>query len=120
MNTATNFPKAKSPLAMAAAESVISKMAAGEKKSVSVAQWLRGSDGDGGGASLQNAYQQSVWIYACITAIGEQVAQTAFRFSKGQRRGQSLVESGPIVDLFQQPNKQQNRFGFWELIVAWL
>lgn len=94
--------------------------------------FLRGDDAGGGGAVLSSAYQQSVWVYSCVSAIAEQVAQIPFRFSrvrnnsklkiKNSKRaiGEDIVDSGPVVDLFNRPHPQLNRFQFWELAVSWL
>jgi HK97 family phage portal protein len=73
-----------------------------------------------GGASLTSAYQQSVWVYSCIHALGSNVAQIPFRFSRGRRKGEDLIASGPLVTLFDRPHPQLNRFAFWELYVSWL
>lgn len=104
------------------------------KKAFNPTQWLAGNESDSGSsATISNAYQQSVWVYACVSAIAEQVAQIPFRFSKVQaapmkerrqwkRRsaGEDIIEAGPLVDLFNQPHPQLNRFQFWELVVSWL
>jgi len=99
--------------------------------------WMRGDDGDGGGANLVSAYQQSTWVYACVSAIAQQVAQIPFRFSRVgnvdrgesaslrrrlRRRamGEDIIESGPLVQLFENPHPQLNRYQFWELLVSWL
>ena len=103
-------------------------------KSASTLAWQRGDDASEGGAALMNAYQQSVWVYACVSALAEQVAQIPFRFSrvdaapakartgKWRKRalGEDMVESGPVVDLFARPHPQLTRFQFWELAVSWL
>jgi phage portal protein BeeE len=83
------------------------------------AAWLGGDD-DPSPGTLQNGYQQSVWIYACIQAIAEQVALTPFRFSYGQPRGEEIIETGPLVGLFNRPHPCLDRFEFWELYVTHL
>src|SRR5437762_9935873 len=84
--------------------------------------FLRGDYDDNlrGGAALTSAYQQSVWVYACIHTLGSNVAQIPFRFAQGTRRGEDLISGGPLVDLFNRPHPQLNRFAFWELYVSWL
>jgi HK97 family phage portal protein len=97
--------------------------------------FLTGSDGEAnGGARLSSAYQQSSWVYSCVSAIAEQVAQIPFRFSRAERvpakerhgrwrrkaTGEHIVETGEIVALFNQPHPFLNRFQFWELLVSWL
>src|SRR5436309_3077548 len=77
-------------------------------------------DSEPGGAALVSPYQQSVWVYSCIHTLGANVAQIPFRFSRGQRKGEDLLSSGPLIDLFNRPHPQLSRFGFWELYVSWL
>ncbi len=89
--------------------------------SVSLQNWAQGgSGGNEGGATLSNAYLQSVWVYSAINALGQNVAQVPFRFSRGEARGEDVIENGPLVDLLNHPHPQLDRFLFWELIVAWL
>src|SRR5258706_12141765 len=91
------------------------------QRSVGPQSWLRGGDDDlRGGATLTSAYQQSVWVYSCIHTLAANVAQIPFRFSRGQRKGEDLITTGPLVDLFNRPHPQLTRFGFWELYISWL
>jgi len=73
-----------------------------------------------GGAALVNPYEQSVWVHACIHTLAVNVAQVPFRISRGSRKGEDLVTSGPAVELFNRPHPQLSRFAFWELYVSWL
>jgi len=73
-----------------------------------------------GGAALVNPYEQSVWVHACIHTLAANVAQAPFRFSRGARKGEDLLTTGPLVELFNRPHPQLTRFGFWELYVSWL
>src|SRR6185436_5664756 len=84
--------------------------------------FLRGDYDDAirGGVALTSAYQQSVWVYSCIHTLGSNVAQIPFRFSQGRRKGEDIINSGPLVALFDRPHPQLNRFAFWELYVSWL
>lgn len=82
--------------------------------------WLAGrEDTLPGDAMLTSAYQQSSWVYACVTTLAESVSAIPFRFvdSKGAE-----LRSPPsdLVRLFEQPHAQLDRFQFWELIVIWL
>jgi HK97 family phage portal protein len=104
------------------------------KKAFNPGPFLRGDDIGAGGANMTSSYQQSVWVYSCVSAIAEQVAQIPFRFSRVSKSGaqgltrptrrksmgEDIVESGPVVDLFNRPHPQLNRFQFWELAVSWL
>src|SRR5258706_2308 len=92
-------------------------------RSAEAESWLRAdsiTDDSRGGATLTCAYQQSVWVYSCIHTLGANVAQIPLRFSRGQRKGEDLITSGPLIDLFNRPHPQLSRFAFWELYVSWL
>ncbi len=93
-----------------------------EEKSLSPAAWLRGEDSGGTADSLSagSAHQQSVWVYACVSAIAENLANIPFRFSRGQGRGEDILDTGDFVTLFDRPHPMLNRFEFWEYVVAWL
>ena len=94
----------------------------------------RDSDDSGGGAQLTSAYQQSTWVYACIVALAEQVAQIPLRISRGQRvgmkardvrwrkraAGEELVEDGALVELLNRPHPQMTRVEFWQMVLSWL
>lgn len=108
---------------MKAASLQFSSIAAPNARSLgALAQaWLRGDDGAGvGGATLTSAMQQSVWVYACVTAISEQVAHIPFVFSQGERDGEKIVKQGEVVNLFNRPNEYIDRFLFWDLLNQWL
>src|SRR6185436_18843194 len=99
------------------------------RRSMSPEQWLRADD-DLPRLTLTNAFTQSTWIYACVSAVAQQVAQTPFRVGVGEPArgrmsaerniGDALVQSGPLIDLLEQPHPQLERFLFWELVIGWL
>ena len=84
--------------------------------------WDRGDDlnQSAGGLSLSTAELQSVWVYACVQAIAESVANTPFRLSVGTRKGEEIVESGPVFELWNRPHPLTDRYQFWELLIQWL
>src|SRR5512138_1877717 len=84
-----------------------------------VAAFLRGDD-IGPSNSLLNAYEQVVWVYRAINVLAEQVANIPFVFSRGERGSESLITSGPLLDLYSRPHPQIDRFQYWELRVMWL
>lgn len=88
--------------------------------SSAVLSFLRGDEGEAGGAALTNAFTQSTWVYACVTAIARQVANTPFCITQGRGKGEVKIESGPLFDLFARPHPQFTRFEFWELLICWL
>jgi HK97 family phage portal protein len=91
-----------------------------------VKEWLRGQDLDDsgrGGATLINAYSQSVWVYAAVNALAVNVAEVEFKFctrTPGAESDENPIESGPLVDLFNRPHRMYHRFAFWESYVTWL
>lgn len=72
------------------------------------------------GTVLSNAYQQVVWVYRAINALAEQVSNIPFRFSSTADNGEQVITSGPLVDFYNRPHPQINRFQYWELRVIWL
>src|ERR1043166_6253109 len=58
---------------------------------------LRNDDDLRGGATLVNPYEQSVWVHACIHTLAANIAQVPFRFSRGVRKGEDLITTGPLV-----------------------
>ena len=56
-------------------------------------------------------YRQSVWTYACINAIAENIAQVPFKLRKDAGNLEpDTIESGELYDLFQSPNPLMNCF----------
>jgi phage portal protein BeeE len=84
--------------------------------------WLRGEDVSypSSRPHLSNAYEQVVWVYRCVNAIAEQIANIPFLFSRGQRGRESLITSGPLLDFYSQPHPSTNAFQYWELRLLWL
>jgi HK97 family phage portal protein len=93
------------------------------QKSLSPAtqQWLRGEDDNGssGEAELSNAYVQSVWVYACVSKIAEQLAGIPLEVSQGKGKGETKLEDGELVQLLANPSPSIDAFGFWELAFTW-
>ncbi len=93
----------------------------GQKSLNPVEDFLRGDHGESrSGADLSSPYSQSIWVYVAISILAENVAQIPFRFSRGQAGGDDLIESGPVVDLFNRPHPTLDRGLFWNLVVTWL
>jgi HK97 family phage portal protein len=86
---------------------------------VTPADWLRGKDLDYA-PMLRNAYEQVVWVYRAVNVLAEQVANIPFTWSTGARGRESLIDSGPLLNFYNQPHPQINRFQYWELRVIWL
>src|SRR5438105_1107195 len=92
-----------------------------KRKSVDpeITAWLRGASGQTG-AQLDNAYEQVVWVYRAINVLAEQVANITFLFSTGERGRENLITRGPLIDFYNRPHPQINRFQYWELRIIWL
>ena len=108
-----SISKSTQPVSIAAKEPLQAPLA------VAAAEWLRGED-VGGVPLLRNAYEQVVWVYRAVNVLAEQVANVPFLFSAGARGSESLITSGPLVDLYRRPHPHINRFQYWELRVMWL
>ena len=119
----------------------------GDKKSISpdMQAWINGMDipDSDMGAKMVSPYMQSTWIYTAVSAMAENLAQIPFRISRvgsgGARRvralrgsadprhrelcrralGESIVESGEVVDLFDHPHPTMDKTLFWEQVVSW-
>src|SRR5688500_13883394 len=81
--------------------------------------WLRGEDTPAP-ALLTSAFQQSAWVYACITTLAENVSAIPFRILEKHDRTWEPTDNADMVRLFNQPHPHMDRFAFWELIVSWL
>jgi HK97 family phage portal protein len=110
-----------------------------------MSNWLRLDDMEAGGegAKLGSPYVQSSWVYIAISRLAEKVSSIPFRISRmdgGQARrvkalrgssdpthrsyirrilGETIVESGDALDLFNRPHPTMNRQLFWEMVVTW-
>ncbi len=82
--------------------------------------WLRGDAPDSRTPALSNAYEQVVWVYRAINVLAEQIGNIPFLFSNGERGRENLITSGPLIDFYDQPHPQINRFQYWELRLIWL
>src|SRR5438552_3067240 len=82
--------------------------------------WFKGSDLATAGAVLSNAYQQVVWVYRAINVLAEQIGNIPFLFSSGERGRENLITHGPLVNFYDHPHPQINRFQYWELRIIWL
>src|SRR5215217_1460371 len=130
-----------------AAQSTAETTPAHEAKAVSpeTSNWLRLDDMEAGGegAKLGSPYVQSSWVYIAISRLAEKVSSIPFRISRldsGKARrvralrgsadpahrhfvrralGETIVESGDVIDLFDRPHPTMNRQLFWEMVVTW-
>src|SRR4051794_33514199 len=89
-----------------------------QRSSSPIKAWLRGEDTTT--HILTSPYEQSIWVYTAVSALAQTVSSVPFRISRGDRSGENILTSGPLVDLFNQPHPLLNRFRFWEFLVTWL
>src|SRR6266404_9409687 len=82
--------------------------------------WLRGDCPAAGGRALSDPYEQVVWVYRAINVLAEQIGNIPFLFSSGERGRENLITYGPLVDFYDHPHPQINRFQYWELRIIWL
>ncbi len=113
--------------------------------SPNAAAFVAGTDIDqeAQGAKLLNPYSQSSWVYSAISILAQNVANIPFRISRmggGNVRkvrslrnsadprhrsmvrralNQDIIDSGDVVDLFQQPHPTMDASLFWEMVVTW-
>jgi HK97 family phage portal protein len=103
-----------------------------------VRAFLTGETPVSGRLTLGNAYEASVWVYACVARLAESLANVPWVICRGEaedrgqraegrgRRGMGrrsegeVVDAGAVVELFAQPNSLMTGFDFWEMLVTWL
>ena len=66
----------------------------------------------GNNEKITDPFKQSLWVAACINTIVKRFASAPFEIKKGD----DLVESGPVFDLFENPNPFQDSNIFHETI----
>lgn len=71
-------------------------------------------------ARVTDPFVQVGAVYACIEKIAKTLGQIEFKLSRGQRKGEALIEAGPLYHLFQQPHRRLNRVEFIELLIQQL
>jgi len=55
-------------------------------------------------AKLTQPYREHVWVYACINAIAQSISGVPLLFKTGTRKDSQVLESHPLIDLFETPN----------------
>jgi HK97 family phage portal protein len=53
---------------------------------------------------LTHPYKDHVWVYSCVNAIAQNLMGIPLLFFTGSRKDKKLVETGPLVQLFETPN----------------
>lgn len=65
--------------------------------------------------TLRSPYRQLPVVYACIQAKARNIAKVPFVLH--EEGSGDVIESGPLVDLFANPNKVTSRYELWQGIV---
>jgi len=90
-----------------------------EKSTATELAYLLGQidDDDSGSVRVSaNPYGQISWVNIAVTKIAQHVARARFDIL----RGEAIVESGPIHDLFRDVNPFLSRSQLWESTTSWL
>ena len=90
-----------------------------KKSSPSLQAWVNGDDLDNPQLKLVNPYSQSPWINIAISVLAENLAHIPFRVSRAKRGADDVIESGPVIDLFENPHPTLTRTLFWQTLVSW-
>jgi len=121
----------------------------GESKALSpdMQAFVSGSDLDdldsSKGTKFVTAYAQSAWVYIAVSVLAKNIAKIPFRISRvgrGQAKkiralrtssrpehrqfvrkalGETIIDDGPCVDLFNRPHPTMDANLFWEMVVTW-
>lgn len=79
-----------------------------------------------GGTTARRPFEQSVWVYGCVTIIAQSFAQIPLwlgkkaTVTKGRKRGFQQISSHPILDLLEQPNEYMTKETFLESWITYL
>ena len=65
-------------------------------------------------------YKQHVWVYACVNAIAQNIAGVPLGFCAGTKKNKRLVETGPLVKLFETPNPTMSGYQLLEATLIFL
>ena len=76
--------------------------------------WLRDMEGSATAGSVGDPYANVVWVFRCVQSISENCARVPLRW---QTIGDQFVESGPLCQLFDNPDPLNDVDGY-EFIVA--
>lgn len=68
------------------------------------------------GISVNKPYSQSAVVYRAVRSIAENIPQAHYKVFSGN----DVVNNGPIVNLFNNPNGYMSRFELWEGIATYL
>jgi HK97 family phage portal protein len=69
---------------------------------------------------LTQPYREHVWVYACINAIAQSISSVPLLFKTGSRKDPQVVDSHPLIDLFEAPNPMMSGSQLLEATLVYL
>jgi HK97 family phage portal protein len=69
---------------------------------------------------LTQPYREHVWVYACVNAIAQSISSVPLLFKTGTRKDSQVVESHPLIDLFENPNPMMSGSQLLEATLIYL
>jgi len=69
---------------------------------------------------LTQPYREHVWVYACVNASARSISAVSLLFKTSNRRNSKVVESHPLVDLFEAPNPMMSGSQLLEATLIYL
>jgi len=69
---------------------------------------------------LTQPYREHVWVYACVNAIAQGISSVPLLFKIGSRRDSQVVDSHPLIDLFEAPNPMMSGSQLLEATLIYL
>ena len=72
------------------------------------------TEDQGEGMRVHDTMRQSAWVNIAVTKISKNIA----RAEPELYQGDTLIESGPLYELFQHPNPTMSRYELWEATSA--
>jgi HK97 family phage portal protein len=69
---------------------------------------------------LTQPYREHVWVYACINAIAQSISSVPLLFKTGSRKDPQVVDSHPLLDLFEAPNPMMSGSQLLEATLVYL
>ncbi|MFA5111201.1 MAG: hypothetical protein WC443_07345, partial [Desulfobaccales bacterium] len=65
-------------------------------------------------------YKQHVWVYACVNAKARNIAGVPLTFYSGTKKNKRLIETGPLIKLFETPNPMMSGYQLLEASMIYL
>lgn len=69
---------------------------------------------------FEKPYAQHGYLFAAVNDLALNIGGVPYQIKRGTAKKSTVVESGPLVDLFNQPNKDTDGTMFWQLVTIYL